>query len=391
MKLPFEFGVKLIFRLIIPGFFLALGLLPIMNLILAWNGWSDQKEYVFGMLIVFLGWLIVISDMQIYMAMEGRRFWPALVRDYFMRREERRLKDILEKVNIDDSAVCRRKTEYLKRYERRFADSPLSLERKKELKRKREEINKYLVKVRQIKAEAYFDVRNFPMTEEGEYQIQFPSRLGNLLSAYEAYPTRIYGMDSVFYWYRLWLKADKDLREEIDNQQAVADSAVYASIALFIAGGLWLFYALFATIQFHFASFYPGLFLKIPVSKVALIQFLPRPPFLWLLSLLFIVMGYLIYRVSYRFHAQFGETFKSMFDISEGDDKSKRIDVTDIIKQVAEATGDPEFLQLARKDQLIVAWRYMQFHRIRCLKCKELLTLHQAKEHRCPVLLNSSS
>src|ERR1043165_9093738 len=131
MKLPFEFGVKLIFRLIIPGFFLTLGLLPIVNLILAWNEWSEQKEYVFGMMIVLMGWLVVISDMPIYIAMEGRRFWPTPVRDYFMRREERRLKRILEKINIDDLAICKRKMEYLQRYDRRFADDALSSDRRK--------------------------------------------------------------------------------------------------------------------------------------------------------------------------------------------------------------------------------------------------------------------
>jgi hypothetical protein len=384
MKLPFEFGVKLIFRLIIPGFFLTLGLLPLINFILAWNGWSDSKEYIFGLVIIFNGWLLVISDMPIYMVMEGRRFWPARVRDFFIRREERRLARVREKLAIDESAICKRKAEYINRYERRFAAGTLSPERKHRLQRNRAVIDRYMTKVRQIKSEAYFDARNFPMGGDGEYEVQFPSRLGNLLSAYEAYPTRVYGMDSVFYWYRLWLKQDKDLREEIDNQQAVADSAVYTSFSLFLTGIVWLFYALFATTQSLFQLYYPQIFLKIPVSGLGLIQFLPRPTLLWLLSLLFIFAGFLIYRASYRFHAQFGESFKSVFDVSEGGEAGKRIDVLPIIKQLAEVTRDTNFFRLKRKDQMTVAWRYMQFYRIRCLKCNALLIPNQAKDHLCP-------
>jgi flagellar biosynthesis regulator FlaF len=59
-------------------------------------------------------------------------------------------------------------------------------------------------------------------------------RLGNLITAFESYSNTRYGIDGVFYWNRIWLKLEKDVRDDIDNHQAMADSTVYASFILFI-------------------------------------------------------------------------------------------------------------------------------------------------------------
>lgn len=191
MKLPFDFGIKLIFRLLIPGFFLSIGFFPILNTILALVGWTSKFEYVFVILIIFMGWLITISDMGIYMLFEGRRFWPNPLKRFFTEREEKRLAGIKEKLKDTNN---------------------------------------------QTVAEAYFDIRNFPMNAEGDYIALYPSRLGNLLAAFEGYSLRVYGIDAIFYWGRIWLKIDKDTREEIDNSQALADSTVYTSFALVFTG-----------------------------------------------------------------------------------------------------------------------------------------------------------
>jgi hypothetical protein len=60
--------------------------------------------------------------------------------------------------------------------------------------------------------------------------------IGNIIDEYEAYPLSRYGMDSAFYWPRLWLIIDKDVRNEIDGEWAVVDAAVYtAAGAAFLA------------------------------------------------------------------------------------------------------------------------------------------------------------
>jgi hypothetical protein len=56
-------------------------------------------------------------------------------------------------------------------------------------------------------------------------------------------------MDSVFYWYRVWISLDKDLKEDIDNRSALADSAVYSSFALFFSSVCWFVYAVVSTYE----------------------------------------------------------------------------------------------------------------------------------------------
>ena len=71
----------------------------------------------------------------------------------------------------------------------------------------------------------------------------WPTRLGNLIAAYEQYPRLKYGLDAVFYWPRLWVTISKDLREEIDNQQAQADGLLYVAAALITSVAILLLYA----------------------------------------------------------------------------------------------------------------------------------------------------
>src|SRR5258706_14345512 len=175
MKLPFDFGVKLLFRLVIPGFFLCLGLLPLLNITLEMIGWASRFEYAFITLVIFAGWLITISDMQIYMLFEGRRYWrPARLKAFFKRREQARINRLIANTRSADGLIS---------------------------------------------SEAYFDLRNVTINEANDYVAKYPSRLGNLLTAFELYSKRTYGIDSIFYWSRIWLKIDKDTREEIDGSQ----------------------------------------------------------------------------------------------------------------------------------------------------------------------------
>jgi hypothetical protein len=64
----------------------------------------------------------------------------------------------------------------------------------------------------------------YPTDDDSAAYVAHPTRLGNIIESFESYPKIKYGLDSVFYWYRLWVVLDKDLREEIDSSQAVVDS-----------------------------------------------------------------------------------------------------------------------------------------------------------------------
>jgi hypothetical protein len=208
MKLPFEFGVRLFFRLIVPGIFVTVGLYPLLLTLLQLMNWTSYIGYAVVLLVLLSGWLLVVCDAWIYMIFEGRRLWPTWLWKWSLSRERRRLKNLCERIAG---------------FEQLQQPDPRSDRRN---------------------LEDRVDQRNFPLNEDNEYFAEFPTRIGNLISAYEGHSLRVYGMSSVFYWNRLWLHIDKDLREEVDNRQALSDSTLYSAFAMYLAGVLWLFYSL---------------------------------------------------------------------------------------------------------------------------------------------------
>jgi hypothetical protein len=337
MKLPFDFGVKLIFRLLLPGFLLSLGFLPLLRLVLQLQGWSDKWEYAFVVMIILLGWTIIIADMPIYILMEGRRFWPEFIRKFTMGRLRNRLERLKTKTTSGDYST---------------------------------------------KAEAWFDLRsNFQMSNDGDYEVVLPSRLGNVIYAYEKHSRRTYGLDAIFYWPRIWLKLDKDTREEIDNNQALVDSTVYAAFTLFTSAVLWVLYAvakyLIVVVQGSFT-----LTPRIQYDLTLIDQRLPKKGVALLAAAIFVAAGYLIYRVSTFIAAQFGEYFKSVFDMN-----ISAINISPVMDEIAALTADSscpvEVNSLQKKDQFQIAARYLQYYRYRCRDCATLLKPDQIKAHKC--------
>jgi hypothetical protein len=223
--------------------------------------------------------------------------------------------------------------------------------------------------------EAYFDIRNFRVDDKGNHSAKFPTRLGNLIDAYEHYPQRVYGMESVFYWPRLWLKLDKDLKEDIDGRQAIADSTVYVSAACFFNAAVWLVFTLLIGMN--------ALIIRLEGAPL----FTPRhtlfehlPP--WWASVLimsgFVLAGFLIYRSSLRLHAQFAEIFKSVFDVFHD-----QITMSRIVGNVADYANDSSYVALPQKERLEVAWRYLQFGLIQCPRngCNQRIVPAQMREH----------
>ena len=382
MKLPFDFGIKLIFRLLIPGFFLTLGFLPLLNTILDIGRWSDKFEYIFVLLVIFMGWLIIISDMNIYMLFEGRRFWPESLLKVFIRREKRKLARILRTTRIVESDEFKRREENsLRRLDQKINKLTLPSFKRYFLKRARKKMARDLEADASRVGEAYFDLRTFPMDDKGNYVALYPTHLGNLLTAIEGYSLRVYGVDSIFYWWRIWLKVDKDTREEIDNSQALADSTVYTSFALFFTGAVWFIHALLFTLQSIITEQIPAL--KVILTfRVTINQHAPTFRITCLLSVIFLLAGFVVYRLSLRLHAQFGELFKSLFDVYE-----YKINVAGIMKEVATLSASSRHVALnskpARKEQLRIATRYLQYYRYRCPACNKLMKPNEIASHTC--------
>jgi uncharacterized protein YegP (UPF0339 family) len=338
MKLPFDFGVKLIFRLVIPGFLLSLGFLPLLNTGLELFGWTTRFDPAFVTLIVLLGWLITISDMSIYMLVEGRRWWPGRLKSFFIKRERARLCKLLKNSRSG----------------------------------------------KPVRTEAYTDLGGmFPMKGDGEYDVIYPSRLGNLLSAFESYSSRIYGLNSIFYWWRIWLTLDKDTREEIDNSQALADSSTYACLSLFFCSLLMSIYLSVGLLKAAGIRFAPSLGGHMPELLVVLDRHLPGKLSAAALAIVFFSGSFVVYRLSLYLHAQFGELFKSVIDLNVG-----KIDVP-VIEQIAALSEKSRSVSLsrglARRTRFQIAVNYLHFYRYFCPnpKCNAFLKPNEIENHVC--------
>jgi hypothetical protein len=363
MKLPFDFGVKLIFRLVLPGFILSLGFLPLLRLVLQLEGWSDKWEYAFVVMVILLGWAIVIADMPIYILMEGRRFWPERIRKFAMERLRKRLDELKSITQLS------------------FAPTDSETSNKPAAKRQQADDDGDERPDAQKISEAWFDVRNsFQMNDKYEYEVVLPSRLGNVIYAYESHSKRSYGLDSIFYWPRIWLKLDKDLREEIDSNQALADSTVYAAFALYTSALLWLLYAVAKF--FVFILLWIGFSPRLQYDLTLIDQRLPKKGVALLVAVICVIAGYLVYRVSLFLYAQFGEHFKAVFDVN-----MQAINVAPVMEELYALTaGSPCPLEdqiLTKRDQFQMAARYLQYHLYRCPCCSSLLKLDQVKTHTC--------
>jgi len=308
VKLPFEFGTPLIFRLAFPGLLLAILTFSTTRPLLGFFTDAVSDETLLAAEGLLYGWVIVIADMHLYMLFEGRRYWPSFLRRLFVWDERRRL------------AAIRRCMKNLRAWPRKEPDRTSSGSK---------------IARRQRYLEASVDARAFLIDAvSGKHTAELPTRLGNVLLAFETYPLRVYGMDAIFYWPRLWEILDKDLREELSTAQAMTDSALYVSFVLYLSGIVLLA---------RYAIVYYGYDDATGVSALGL------------LGVVCLASGYAVYRVCLHLHAQYGEMFKAAFD-----DFGDKLD----LKLAKQALVAPLASESAR-DANAVIWRYLHNYRVR--------------------------
>jgi hypothetical protein len=333
MKLPFNFGIKLIFRMIFPGAILAAALVPAVHGILQAMGFSIKFEYLFPVEVMLWGWIINVSDMQIYMLFEGRRYWPSPIRNLRIRCQQRRLERLSEVVTAERMGT--------------------SVDRRRSL-------------------EAGVEYGHYPTDEHGEAYVAQPTRLGNIIESYEAYSNVKYGLDSVFYWYRLWVMLDKDLREEIDSSQAMVDSTVYVCFVLYASAFVMLAYAgIGGAAHLHWSY----------INRLSAINlpYVPAPGVLCGMAGACFVIGFTVYYLSLPAHAKFGELFKSVFDQY----RSKLV-FDDVLKAIARIMDVPTLMLRSQQEKNRIVWRYLRWHLIRDDAAHRNLTIEEWEDRRHP-------
>jgi len=313
MKFPFTFDTKLIFRLLLPGLLLAAAMAPWVHGAMHALGIWIKLQYALPVEAIVWGFAIVMSDMPIYMLFEGRRYWPGPLYEFMRAREDKRRLALV--------AIMEREGPNTRRG-----------------------------------LEAGVEHSKFPFKKDGESYVERPTRLGNLIESYEVYPEVKYGLDSVFYWYRLWLVLDKDTREELDNAQSMVDCAVYVVFVLGLSG-LILFTYLFIDALGDFAHWLDQPWLQW-LAAVRL-SYLPSWPALILMGLLCFLSGFMLYRFSLPAHSQYGELFKAVFD-----QYRSKLQFDDVVQEVAAIRGAP-YVSLEQAQKYRIAWLFLRWHRIR--------------------------
>lgn len=253
-----------------------------------------QKLAVIALCIFVAGALIAAVSNEIYKIYEGRIFWPRRLEKWGVNRQARRIKKL-----------------------RRLADHAFS----------RSDFNRY--------NELWYRLRSYPIDDNsGEPEAARPTMLGNILAGYEQYPDNRYGMDSVFYWPRIWLQVEKEKKEEIDSQWSVADGFLSLSAISVTGGILWIVQA--SLVLSDFLEF------AMPLGSAE-----------WcaLAGVGWLILGYGFYRLSLPFHRENGELFKSIFDLYR--------------KKVWSMTG----LKPNEKEMWDAAWGYLQYYRLTCPVC----------------------
>jgi hypothetical protein len=306
MKFPFDFNITLIFRLVFPGIVLATAAMPALMGLVGWLGIKQATEiYVLPVAAVIFGWLIVLGDQPIYMFLEGRGFAPGWLLEWMRGRQAKRLAKLHAK--------------YLK----------LRAEGKKELANE--------VDIKRL---------DYPVGKDGEFYARMPTRLGNLLYSYETYSNTAYKIDSIFYWYRLWVVLDKDLRSELTETQAIADSAVYVCFASYVGMVIVLLY----TVGGFVAQIVHRTWFNLPD--------LPSPFGTVLIALGLLLLGLFLNWLALFYQRGYGEFYKSLFDQF----RDKLAFADGVSRMAVAAGGDPDE---ANRNKFRVTSRYLRWHRIR--------------------------
>lgn len=256
-----DLGVGFFYRVALPGALVGLALLPLIDWFAQLLQVHLPVEVPETLSVTLLaGITLSLLNDAIYQFYEGRLLWPEPVCGLGIR-VMRRHRD----------ALYRRVTEAYARTDHSLYDA-LSDELR----------------------------HGFPTNEAGAPVVSAPTLMGNILASYESYPLRRYGIPGGFYWTRLWLLLDKDVRDEVDGAWAETDGLMHLAAGLLAAGSAYALGLL-------------GLAAGQLIGTGGLASL--SAPRTALFASALIGASYLAYRMSLPGHVRNGELYKSIFDL----------------------------------------------------------------------------
>jgi hypothetical protein len=318
-SLASELGFASLYRIVAPGAVWALLLLPIVNPIVPRVLRIDEPIDLASILlpeILILGILVSLLSSTIYCIYEGRILWPGWLHGKLTKRMQQRVKKRLAEGDRLDRS---------------------SLEYK----------------------ELWYWLRMFPLDDKGKPTARRPTILGNVLEGYEEYPLRRYGMDSVFYWYRLVPELPESFGKQLDQLWSEADCLMHSSFVGMVMG---LVYAVFAIAEAILGSTV-GSWIAVTAGARATLDLIPEWGSSLGWALLCLIGGYTVYRVSLPLHRRNGEYFKAAFDVYRGN--------------IVGMTKTSPTEKKGWRD----AWAYLQYMLVWCPRCERY---YYAEEKRCP-------
>lgn len=262
------FGLPLFFRVVVPGAVAAVLSLPLLVRVLPQLGFrSDDLTVAIVGFALLVGFAIDTHDDEIYKVYEGLRWWPRRLRIW--------------RTSHWESHVARLHAR----------------DDKEKIKKKVDAITRGAIAS---------ELNDFPETSEGKNEATRPTRLGNILAAYEEYPYRRYGMNATIFWPRLWAVVPKDLREATDREWAVADAWIHSAVSFIVVGLTYILAGALSLIAARFGV--TVIFESDDVRAVAIFG-----------GFLLLAASYIPYHWSLPGQRKNGDAFRSTFDMYRND------------------------------------------------------------------------
>jgi len=219
--IPARYGSPFLLRSFLPGLVSSLLIFYALPPAVPWLGtfWRclsfEQKLVLLAASSLIIGAVITTLDYRIYTFYEGRFGWPEVVKSALTKRLSKKVALLQDR----DREIL----DEIKKLKESGGSSQSELERVTTLENERKEI--------------WFNLRMFPASvgKPGSPEIRqarLPTMLGNILAESESYPLLRYGMDPVFYWYRLVQIVPRERMQALDRLKATSDFLVYTSAVL---------------------------------------------------------------------------------------------------------------------------------------------------------------